>query len=199
MRYCSECGNVVEDNVQVCPSCGCQIKDEGLNNGMYMNSYSAMPEKKKTNKALVIVLPILIIALLVGGLAAYKFVYLPKKELEMEINFDRAFENAKDEMVDFVNSAIHYGNGTDDKMSEYEADSIKAKVDGYYEEMEENANGYNYNYELMKELYDPYEEMMYVLYDYDGYWWDGMDRLNNAIEQFKDAGAPLGIEEANKG
>lgn len=194
MRYCSECGSIVEDNVQVCPSCGCQIKDEGLNDGMYMNSYSTIPEKKKTNKTLVIVLPILIIALLVGGLAAYKFVYIPKAEAKMEEEFKDACRNAKEEMIDVVNASILYRKGEEDLMSRAEAEEIKERVDGYYEQMKEHPDSYDEEYDQMLKLYNAYEDIMYALYDYDGDWWSQMDRLIYATLDFKEYGSSLGIE-----
>ena len=183
MRYCSECGSAVEDNVQVCPSCGCQIKDEGLNNGMYMNSYSAMPEKKKTNKALVIVLPILIIALLVGGLAAYKFVYIPKME-EQETLFDGGCMIASGAMLEFVGSVVNYRSGDGYLMSEDEANETKKIVDEVYGDIEDHPKSCEEKYNLIQELYDAYEDVMYYTYDYQGYQWDVEDKVDNAAHDF---------------
>jgi hypothetical protein len=107
MRYCVECGAVLEDTMLVCPHCGCPIEDTQAQNTNEKPQKVEVTGVKLSNKIKKIV-GIIVVLLIVGGMTAFGITQNQKKKAAEE--YSNNLESATIAMLTGSSEAETCGN-----------------------------------------------------------------------------------------
>ena len=88
MKYCKNCGQMLNDEDQFCPSCGCPQNDENQNNGYQNNGYQGSGNQtlQTVNKVL------LVLTCIASAFAILPLIWV----LPMTIHYFNATKNGYD-------------------------------------------------------------------------------------------------------